>query len=195
MALNDIKGSVILSASGMCDAGRIKHHLKHNLWKPENTILFVGYQANGTLGRILTEGKKKVRIHGEEVAVEAHIEQIIGYSGHADQNGLLAWLDPVKEIRDRVFVIHGEDDSRTVFAKLIEERKGFKTVIPMKGEVYDLLEKQVVVDLPQASVPQVTDSHNLYADVMLRLATFMRSNNEDKVRTEVLKKVLDSLPE
>ena len=195
MALNDVRGAVILSASGMCDAGRIKHHLKHNLWKPENTVLFVGYQANGTLGRIIMEGAEKVRIHGEEVAVEAHIEQITGYSGHADQKGLLEWLDAVEDIRDRVFVIHGEDDARATFAKLIQERRGFRTVIPQKGEVYDLLEKQAIVELPEVEMAPVVDAHNLYADVMLRLATYMRKGVTESERMAVLKKVLDAVPE
>ena len=104
-----VKPKVIISASGMCDAGRIRHHLKHNLWRPECTVLFVGYQANGTLGRRLLEGEKNVKLFGEEIEVRCRIESLHGVSGHADKNGLLAWLKGFRSPIERVFVVHGED--------------------------------------------------------------------------------------
>ncbi|MBU1107502.1 MAG: MBL fold metallo-hydrolase [Candidatus Riflebacteria bacterium] len=196
-ALNDEKKIVILSASGMCDAGRIKHHLKHNLWNPANTVLFVGYQAEGTLGRLLTEGAKTVRIHGEEINVGAQIEQITGYSGHADQNGLLNWLSLVKEVRQQVFVVHGEPESADAFAVLLNEKLGFRAVAPRMDEVFELLADLPVLAPIKPRQPAVAgavttagDSHNQYAELMLKLAEFMRSNKDEKVRSEKLSKLL-----
>lgn len=108
---------VIISASGMCDAGRIKHHLKHNLWRQESTVLFVGYQAVGTLGRALIGGAKEVKLFQEEVHVNAHIIQFPGMSGHADQEGLLKWAGSLRAKPDRVFVTHGEDKVTEIFAE------------------------------------------------------------------------------
>jgi metallo-beta-lactamase family protein len=193
-----------MSASGMCDAGRIKHHLKHNLWKPENTVIFVGYQAEGTLGRLILSGKKDIRIHGEEVAVEAKIEQITGYSGHADQKGLLNWLDSVEKINGTVFVVHGEPESAEGFAKLISEKKGFKSVAPKMGETFDLIEMvkaevseeikpvYAMSGVAQAPVPG-PDSHNLYADLMLKLADFMRRTSDENKRRAKLHELIDRL--
>ncbi len=203
-ALNQEKGIVIMSASGMCDAGRIKHHLKHNLWKPENTVIFVGYQAEGTLGRLILEGMKTVRIHGEEVAVEAQIEQITGYSGHADQNGLLNWLSTVETVRGNVFVVHGEPESAEGFAALITEKKGFKAVAPKMGETFDLL-KSVELEPEEKIEPvfalsgishipaQGEDSHNLYAELMLKLAEFMRNTKDENQRRTKLKDLMSRL--
>ena len=110
MAINfDKSPKVIISASGMCEAGRIRHHLKHNLWRPECTILFVGYQAIGTLGRNIIEGEKEVRLFGETITVNAHIEELAGVSGHADKKGLLNWVNHFEKKPERVFVVHGED--------------------------------------------------------------------------------------
>ena len=118
------KPKVIISASGMCDAGRIRHHLKHNLWRPECTILFVGYQANGTLGRSLIEGEKNVKLFGEPIEVHAHIESLHGVSGHADMNGLLSWIGAFVSPIERVFVVHGEDTVTEEFAHTVEESSG-----------------------------------------------------------------------
>ena len=100
---------VIVSASGMCDAGRVRHHLKHNLWRPECTILFVGYQAVGTLGRMIVDGMDEVKLFGETITVRARIAKLAGMSGHADKNGLLEWLGGFAVKPRRVFVVHGED--------------------------------------------------------------------------------------
>lgn len=194
-ALNKEKNLVIMSASGMCDAGRIKHHLKHNLWDSKNTVLFVGYQAEGTLGRLLSEGAKTVRIHGEEITVGAQIEQITGYSGHADQSGLLKWLSAVKEVRQQVFVVHGEPESADEFAALLNTKLGFRAVAPRMGEAFELLADQpeAVKATPaqvEVKAPALVDSHNLYAELMLKLAEFMRTSKDDNLRREKLKKLL-----
>lgn len=129
---------VIISASGMCDAGRIKHHLKHNLWNPNNTILFVGYQAIGTLGRALIEGATEVKLFGETVSVGAEIRQMPGISGHADVNGLMTWIKAFKEKPEKVFVTHGDDEVTEIFARRLQEELGLDSMAPFSGTVYDL---------------------------------------------------------
>lgn len=134
----DMTPKVIISAAGMCDAGRIRHHLKHNLWRPECTILFAGYQAVGTLGRSLLEGAQVVKLFGETIDVEAHIEKMDGISGHADMNGLITWVSAFKEKPSQVFLVHGDDDVCTSFAGLLHTDYGFETAAPFSGSVYDL---------------------------------------------------------
>ena len=129
---------VIISASGMCDAGRIRHHLKHNLWKKENTILFVGYQANGTLGRIILDGANEVKLFGDTIAVKAEIAFMPGKSGHADRDGLLAWIGHFKKNPDMVFVNHGEDAVVESYKELIEQKFGFEASAPYSGAEFDL---------------------------------------------------------
>lgn len=131
---------VIISASGMCEAGRIRHHLKHNLWRPESTVLFVGYQAVGTLGRYLLDGATEVKLFGETVAVRAKIERIAGLSGHADKDGLLHWLSGFAKKPQRVFVVHGEDGVCNEFAECLEKEHGFSVYAPYSGTRFDLLE-------------------------------------------------------
>lgn len=130
---------VIISASGMCEAGRIRHHLKHNLWRPESTILFVGYQAVGTLGRAIIEGTDEVRLFGEPIQVRAQIKQLVGMSGHADKNGLLDWLGGFKEKPRKVFVVHGEDSVCTGFAECLKIEYGQHAYAPYSGTVFNLL--------------------------------------------------------
>ena len=139
-ALNEIDmPSIIISASGMCDVGRIKHHLKHNLWNPKNTILFVGYQAPGTLGYNIVNGAKKVKIFGEEIAVEARIEYIEGYSGHADQEGLINFVYSFRDQKpSHIFLVHGEEDAQEVLAQKIEDETEIPVTIPNFGEKYEL---------------------------------------------------------
>lgn len=131
---------IILSASGMCEVGRIKHHLKHNLWNPRNTILFVGYQAPGTLGRAIVEGAKKVKIFGEEIAVNARIEYIEGYSGHADQEWLLNFVYSFIQKPKHIFLVHGEFEGQEVLKQKIEKETGIPVTIPSFGESYQLSE-------------------------------------------------------
>ncbi|MBO5496093.1 MAG: MBL fold metallo-hydrolase [Oscillospiraceae bacterium] len=130
---------VILSASGMCDAGRIRHHLKHNLWRPECRVLFVGYQAEGTLGRILVDGIKKVKLFNEDIEVRAQIDVLPGVSGHADKMGLLAWLKGFENKPTRVFVNHGDPDAAESFARCLNEELGYRAFAPYSGTRFDLL--------------------------------------------------------
>ncbi len=129
---------VIISASGMCEAGRICHHLKYNLWRSECTVLFVGYQAVGTLGRKILDGADKVKLFGDEVAVRARIESLAGISGHADKNGLLGWVDSIEDKPAQVFVNHGEDRAAVEFAQELETTRGLSAMAPFSGTVYDL---------------------------------------------------------
>ena len=138
-ALNEKNESaIIISASGMCEVGRIKHHLKHHLWDPNSTILFVGYQAPGTLGRRLVDGEKMVRIFGEEIAVNARIEYIEGYSGHADQEWLLNFVYSFITKPKHIFLVHGEIESQEVLKEKILENVNIPVTIPDYGQTYTL---------------------------------------------------------
>ena len=131
---------VILSASGMCEAGRIRHHLKHNLWRPESTVLFVGYQVPGTIGHALLNGAKEVKLFGETIAVQADIVQLPGLSGHADKDHLVSWAASIAETPVRkFFVVHGEDRVTDDFAQILKEKLGVIAEAPYSGDVYDLL--------------------------------------------------------
>ena len=138
-ALNESdESAIIISASGMCEVGRIKHHLKHNIWNPKNTILFVGYQAPGTLGRKIVDGAKTVKIFGEEVAVNARVEYIEGYSGHADQAGLLHFVNSFVKKPNHIFLVHGEEESQKVLRDKISENFDLPVSIPDYCESFDL---------------------------------------------------------
>ena len=139
MALNtDKTPKVILSSSGMCDAGRIRHHLKYNLWRPECTVLLVGYQAVGTLGRKLHDGAESVKIFGDEIAVHAEITVLPGVSGHADKQGLLGWINAMEQKPAHVFVNHGDDDACTAFAACLRDEYGYDADAPYSGSEFDL---------------------------------------------------------
>ena len=136
----DTEPKVIISASGMCDAGRIRHHLKHNLWRPECTVLFVGYQAEGTLGRILIDGiKKQVKLFDEDIEVRAEVRMLPGVSGHADQQGLLNWLLSIAEKPKMVFLNHGDPESCEAFRDKIQEL-GYEAFAPYSGTSFDLIQ-------------------------------------------------------
>lgn len=149
---------VIISASGMCDAGRIKHHLKHNLWNEKNTILFVGYQAIGTLGRSLLEGATDIKLFGEPVHVAAKILQMPGISGHADVNGLLDWAKAFEEKPKKVFVTHGEDSVTEIFAKRLTEELGYDTMAPFSGTEYDLLSNECLYEAKGVKIVRASTS-------------------------------------
>ncbi len=133
----DHSPKVILSASGMCEAGRIRHHLKHNLWRSDSTVLFVGYQSPGTLGGSLVGGAKEIKLFGEEILVNCKIENLQGISGHADRDMLLSWLRAMGAPPRRVFVNHGQDEVCDTFAKEIEDTLGYPSVAPYSGDQYD----------------------------------------------------------
>jgi metallo-beta-lactamase family protein len=134
----DTTPKVIISASGMCDAGRIRHHLKHNLWRPESTILFVGYQSTGTLGRAIIEGTKEVKLFGETIEVRAEILTMKGLSGHADKNGLIEWISAFKKKPDKVFVVHGEDSVAVSFTECLKIEHGQRAYAPYSGTIFNL---------------------------------------------------------
>ena len=129
---------VIISASGMCDAGRVRHHLKHNLWRPECTILFVGYQSVGTPGRALVDGVKEMKLFGETVDVNAQIRVLTGMSGHADKNGLIDWIEGFETKPKKVFIVHGEDLVTMSFADCLKEEHGLDAFAPYSGTVFNL---------------------------------------------------------
>ena len=135
----DMTPKVIISASGMCEAGRIRHHLKHNLWRPECTVLFVGYQAVGTLGRNLLEGAQEIKLFGEHIEIRASIEKLAGISGHADKLGLIDWVCGFEKKPKKVFVVHGEDTVTDVFAQTLIDEYDMDAYAPYSGTKFDLI--------------------------------------------------------
>ena len=192
------ESKIIISASGMCNAGRIRHHLKHNLWRPESTILFVGYQANGTLGRQLVDGVKRVKIFGEDIIVRARIEANEGFSGHADRDGLLDWIGAMKQKPAKILLVHGEPEVITSFAGVIGSRFGVETHIARLNETLTLgapvaqvrLVPERLRDPRQASTTGVLDT--LQADFIRALEGFKDDISQAATREE-LEHVLTTL--
>lgn len=195
-ALNFIKEpKVIISASGMCEAGRIRHHLKHNLWDARNSIVFVGYQAQGTLGRTLTDGAKKVTLFGEEIQVNAEIHSLEGFSGHADQEGLLTWISSFRQQPKQTFLVHGEDDSKKDFAKLVKDKLGYDPVVVLGNSEFELdmesstllnfdeaNKKAVEYDEIQAVRSKISDIHNDMEHILYNADLAMAEDiDEDKI--------------
>lgn len=162
----DNEPKVILSASGMCEAGRIRHHLKHNLWRPECTILFVGYQAVGTLGRAVIEGAKEVKLFGEPIEVRAQIRQLIGMSGHADKNGLIDWINGFRDKPKKVFVVHGEDSVCKLFTECLKVEHGIDAYAPYSGTRFDLTDGSFLYEAEPVSVKKKAKG---ISDVFARL--------------------------
>ena len=135
----DEQPKVIISASGMCEAGRIRHHLKHNLWRKDSTILFVGYQVPGTLGNSLLNGAKQVKLFGETIEVHAKIENLPGISGHADRNNLTKWIGAFETPPKKVFIVHGDDKVTENFAAHVHEVYGYDAYAPYSGDIFDLV--------------------------------------------------------
>ena len=154
----DKKPKVIISASGMCEAGRIRHHLKHNLWRKDSTILFVGYQAQNTLGRALIEGAKEVKLFGEVIYVAADIVRLEGMSGHADKNGLIRWVTSFDPKPKAVFVVHGEDTVCDVFADTLKNEYGLSAFAPYSGAEYDLKNGAWIKEGERIPVPKAADA-------------------------------------
>lgn len=178
----DKNPKIIISASGMCEAGRIKHHLKHNLWKPENTILFVGYQAYNTLGRSLVEGAQKVKLFGETVNVAAEIRQLPGVSGHADVNGLLQWAGNFKNPK-KFFIIHGDAPSADSFTQRLKDELGADAYAPFSGAEFDIASGEITIDVEPVLIPKKKKavSSNVYYNDLLaasdRLAQLIKNNS------------------
>ncbi len=199
MELNKIqKNAIIISASGMCDAGRIKYHLKYNLWRPECTILFVGYQAVGTLGRRILEGEKFVNIHSEKVTVKANIQSIDAYSAHADQNGLMSWLRHFKKGLKTVFLIHGEENSQVVLADMIRQELGLNVIIPNLLDEIELKPVEVVQPVHVISTAQVCqpehDNKALVAEELyLRVRSKLNSLYQESYSTTQFDELIQKL--
>ena len=169
-ALNESQDpAIIISASGMCEVGRIKHHLKHNIWNPKSTILFVGYQANGSLGHTIVSGAPKVTIFGEEFAVNARVEYIEGYSGHADQEWLMNFIYSFITKPKHIFLVHGEEDSQEVLRDKILEQTGIGVSIPEYGETYELLDELKIVNKIK-----VRKINNVKQEILTRLNRLQR---------------------
>ncbi len=157
---------VIISASGMCEAGRIRHHLKHNLWRPECTILFVGYQAVGTLGRAIVEGAEEVKLFGEPIEIRAQIMKLAGMSGHADKNGLLNWVKGFTQKPKKVFVVHGEDSVCKLFTECLKIEHGISAYAPYSGTRFDLIDGSFLYEAEPVAVKK--KAHGV-SDVFARL--------------------------
>lgn len=192
-------GAIIIAGSGMCDAGRIRHHLKNHLSEESATVILVGYQAPGTLGRLLSEKVSMVRIHGEEVAVRARIRFLDGYSGHADQEGLVSWVNGRLPVRQGLFVVHGEEGARTTMASALE-RAGLPrkaTHLPQMGETVRLTSKGAMTERIRARVDVAAtanaDWHNAYAETILALRRTLDKAKNEKQRQKVLNRIRDVL--
>ncbi len=148
--LNDLhEPAIIISASGMANAGRIKHHLRHNLWKKGASVVFVGFQAQGTLGRRIVDGAKVVKIFGEDTQVNAKVFTINGFSAHADQGQILDWLENFKNPNMKIFLIHGEYESQNILAKKIKQRFSFEVFIPDYLEEYELVPEKITSSITE----------------------------------------------
>ena len=186
-ALNeDPRPSIIISASGMCEVGRIKHHLKHNLCNPLSKILFVGYHAPGTLGYNILNGEKTVKIFGDEIAVNARIEYIEGYSGHADQEGLMNFIYSFINKPKKVFLVHGEEESQDIFKTKVEEEAQIPVIIPQWGETYELDKDSDKVEVV-SKIERRETANTLRREIMQRLSKLRNEieDMEDYVKQDV----------
>ena len=179
----------------MCEAGRIRHHLKHNLWDSKSSIIFVGYQAEGTLGKLLVEGGKDVVLFGEEIHVNAEIYNLEGFSGHADQDGLFSWLAGFRQKPKQIFLVHGEEDSKKDFGKLISDKLGYDPVVVLGNSEFELdmntakilnfeeAEEAAVEDEEiQAVRRQISDIHNDIESILYNTDLAMGRNiSQDKL--------------
>lgn len=193
-------GAIIMAASGMCDAGRIRHHLKRNLWRNDSTVLLTGYQAPGTMGRLLREGKKSVRIHGEEIAVNARIRETDVYSGHADQAELMDWITRRLPLRRGLFLTHGEDESRsTLRDNMVGNGLSRRRIhLPQLDDVVNLMgdggsRKRLGPRRLSTRTIEDTDWHNDYAQFLLDVQENLRKTKDDKRRRTLLRRLRRAL--
>jgi metallo-beta-lactamase family protein len=199
-SLNQIMaGAIIIAASGMCEAGRIRHHLKNNLWRARATVLFVGYQAPGTLGRLILDGEKSVRMFGEEVAVKARIREIGNYSAHADQKELVDWVVERRPVHGGIFLTHGEDPARAALREHLIAAGCAEALIhlPRIDESYELVAAGAPAPQPrQARIPDseiARDWHNDYAVLLLDLSRRLERLPGDEARRELLRRLRTAL--
>lgn len=189
----DLTPKVIISAAGMCDAGRIRHHLKHNLWRAECSVVFAGYQAEGTLGRLLQDGAQTVKIFGEEIDVRAHVETMDGISGHADRDGLITWISAFEKKPDYVFVVHGSEESCVSFADVLTTQLKLPARAPFSGSQFDLIKgfwiketEGVVIEKETAAKRKATGVYTRLVDAGRLLMDVIRRNeggaNKDLTR-------------
>lgn len=190
-------GVIILAASGMCDAGRIRHHLKNHLWRPQSTILLVGYQAEGTLGRLLEQGIRSVNIQGEAIRVRARIRKIDTYSGHADGNGLIAWMTARKPVRKAVFLTHGSDESLHAMQRSLLEAgfEGDKLIIPVLDDSFELSGSGTTLKLPlddrrlEPDVIEKLDWHNELAQLTLDIRASLEKEPDNRKKSKLLNRL------
>ena len=194
-AINQVKGgAIIMAASGMCDAGRIRHHLKQHLWRRDATVLFVGYQAPGSLGQIIQSGAERVRIHGEEIAVKARIRSIESFSAHADQGELVAWVKARLPVRNTIFMTHGDPEAMTAFrAKLAEAGCDPEHILaPALDDRFELAVETAPIRhalerrLSEEAAAAVADWHNDYARLLLDLGETLKGLEDDRARAALL---------
>ena len=200
-ALNkDRTPKVIISASGMCEAGRIRHHLKHHLWDPKSSIVFVGYQGVGTLGRALVDGMKDVSLFGDQIHVNAEIYNLEGFSGHADQRGLFEWLSGFEKRPSQVFLVHGEEDGKLAFADLIKTRLGYKPTVLLGNSEYELVQDEPELKLlneeeagaAAANYEDVQKVRNQISEIQSELETIM-SNAQIALTKEMSEEKLQKI--
>ena len=179
---------VIISASGMCEAGRIRHHLKHSLWDERNSIVFVGYQAEGSLGRLIVDGATEVTLFGEKINVNAQIHNLQGFSGHADKKGLMTWLGGFEQKPKHIFLVHGEMDAKEDFAASVKEELGYEPIV-VRGNSEFVLEKDEIVNMQQAmaeamDAEAISKTKNNLADIRRRLEDIL-SNADMAIDSEM----------
>lgn len=185
IAINNSPGSaIVIAGNGMCTAGRIKHHLKHNLWRKGASIVIVGYQANGTTGRKIVDGARSVKIFGENIDVNAKVFTIGGFSAHADQNDLLTWVSNFRESKPRVFVIHGEQSSSEIFSEKLRSSFGFEVYIPSYRERLILKPREIISEksAPEGQIDYYKPVYNSIVDIeneLTRLKKLLKKNEED----------------
>ena len=195
------ESKVIISASGMCTAGRIKHHLKHNLWRKESSIVFVGYQAEGTLGRKIKEGEKVVKIFGEDIQVNAEIHSLEGFSGHADKEGILQWIKSFKSKPQKIFVVHGEEEATEEISRKIKEELNIVTYIPELGESLSIEGKNVLpggrleIDRRSKELREMEENIEKVKSIFLPTLQRLGYKTDDGADSEKLNKIKNKLIE
>ncbi len=201
-ALNRLQGfHIVIAASGMCEAGRIRHHLKNRLWQPATTVLLAGYQAQGTLGRLLQDGVRRVKIHGEEIDVRATIEKIDDYSGHADGPELKAWMMARLPLRGGVFLTHGEDDNmdgltRRLAGEVVAADRIFRPALDERFDISGLTPVLLPAVRTERPLPEAVgrpDWHNDLAKLTLDLSAVVAAAPDDRARAEILEKMRRTL--